>query len=72
MSTDSATTVQVMNTLTNGIFTIINGSAALLNYALKPTSLMLLVCALSLMWLALIEVDEVDRQGTKPVVGRGR
>lgn len=61
-----------MNTLTNGIFTIINGSATLLNYALKPASLMLIICALSLMWLALIEVDEVDRQGTKPVIGRGR
>lgn len=61
-----------MENLTNSIFTIVNGLTVIMDRMFTAVGFMLVVCALSLAWFALLEADEVKRQGTKPVVGRGR
>ena len=61
-----------MKNLTNSIFTIVNGLTVIMDRMFTAVGFMLVVCALSLAWFALLEADEVKRQGTKPVVGRGR
>lgn len=61
-----------MENLTNSIFTIVNGLTVIVDRMFTAVGFMLIVCALSLAWFALLEADEVKRQGTKPVVGRGR
>lgn len=61
-----------MNVLTNGLVTIFNGIQATLDGVLSPIPLIALVLVLSFTWLALIELDELDRQGRKPEIGRGR
>lgn len=60
-----------MNVLTNGLITIVNGAYKFVEQVLSPISLVILVIAGSLIWLALIEIDELNRQGTKPEIGRG-
>jgi len=57
--------------LTNGVFTIVNGLIVISDRAFTVVGFMLAVSAVSLLWFALLEVDEVKRLGTKPVVGRG-
>lgn len=61
-----------MDNLTNSIFTIVNGLTVIVDRMFTAVGFMLVICALSLAWFALLEADEVKRQGTKPVVGRGR
>lgn len=61
-----------MENLTNSIFTIVNGLIVVVDRTFTAVGFMLVICALSLAWFALLEADEVKRQGTKPVVGRGR
>lgn len=61
-----------MNALTNGLITVANGLVALADGATTPVALMCAVVAASLAWLALIELDELNRQGTKPEIERGR
>ena len=61
-----------MENLTNSIFTIANGLIEIADRTFTAIGFMLIVCALSLAWFALLEADEVKRQSTKPMVGRGR
>jgi len=67
-----AVTVTGMDALANGLVTILNGLRALGGGLLTATALMTIVIAVSLAWIALIELDELNRQGTKPEIGRGR
>jgi hypothetical protein len=59
-----------METLGNGLFTLANGTWEALTALASPMVLTGLVLAVSLVWLSLIEVEELDRQGTKPEVRR--
>jgi hypothetical protein len=45
-----------------------NGLFSLVHHLITPATLAIIVAALSLTWLARIEVDEYDRRGTKPHV----
>lgn len=60
-----------MDALANGFVTVLNGLLTMLNGVLSPVAVMLLVTAASLLWISLVELDELDRQGTKPEIGRG-
>ena len=59
-----------MNTLANGLLTIINGLFNIIHLAISPFTIAAVFLGISLFWLMLLEVDELDRQGTKPEVGR--
>lgn len=59
-----------METLANGLFTLINGLFNILHFAFSPFTIAAIFLGFSLLWLMLLEIDELDRQGTKPEVGR--
>ncbi len=59
-----------MQILVNGFTAIANGAAATLGHLISPVALAIIASAVSLAWLARLEVDELDRQGTKPQVGK--
>jgi len=59
-----------MTILSNGFFTIFNGAWSTLHDLASPVAIAVVICAASLTWLAILECDELDRQGTKPVIGR--
>jgi hypothetical protein len=59
-----------METLANGLFTLVNGLINILHFALSPFTIAAIFLGFSLLWLMLLEIDELDRQGTKPEVGR--
>jgi len=61
-----------MDILSNGLITLYNGVNDLLNFALHPMSIAVVLIAVGLWWLSLIELDELNRQGTKPEIGHGR
>jgi hypothetical protein len=61
-----------MNVLTNGAVTLYNGLVTTLDGVVSPLPLIVGLLVLSFSWLALIELDELDRQGRKPEIGRGR
>ena len=58
-----------METLGNGVITMANGALTILGMAASPVAIALVALAGGLAWMALIEVEELDRQGTKPEVG---
>ena len=57
-----------METLGNGITTIVNGAWTLADRVASPLTLVLLLLAAGFAWFVLLEIDELDRQGTKPEV----
>ena len=59
-----------MNTFGDRLVTLINGFLRVCDYAFSPVTLIFVVLSLSLVWLCLVEIDELDRQGTKPEVRR--
>lgn len=59
-----------MDVLGSGLITMFNGFVALLGTLASPMALAVVVVVASLVWLALIEIEELNRQGTKPDVGR--
>lgn len=61
-----------MNVFSNGAVTLFNGFLELVGAATSPMTLVGALLGVSLLWLALIEIDELDRQGTKPEIGRGQ
>jgi hypothetical protein len=65
-------TVMDMDALANGLITIVNGLRTLADGMLTPIVLMSAAIAASLVWIVLIELDELNRQGTKPEIERGR
>ena len=65
-------TVIFMEPLANGLVTVFNGLQTLFNGLLTPVVVMGIAIGGALAWLALIELDELNRQGTKPEIERGR
>jgi hypothetical protein len=61
-----------MDVLANGLFTVLNGVYTMLDAALGPAFIMSALVGLSFLWIALIELDELNRQGRKPEIGRGQ
>jgi len=61
-----------MDALANGLVTVFNGLQTLLDGLLTPVTLMGIAIGAALVWIALIELDELNRQGTKPEIERGR
>jgi len=61
-----------MDSLTNGAITVLNGLIGAFDVAFHPLTLVVVAMGVSYAWLALIELDELDRQGTKPEIGRGQ
>jgi len=66
----AAPTVVGMNILSNGLTTIFNGIWATLHALVSPLTIAVVLAGASLAWLALLECDELDRKGTKPIIGR--
>jgi hypothetical protein len=54
----------------NGIVTVFNGIWTTLIAVASPLTLGLLVLVAGLGWLARLEVDELDRQASKPRIDR--
>lgn len=48
-----------------------NGAATSMSYAANWYTVGLVAVSASMAWLARLEMDELDRQSTKPDVGRG-
>lgn len=59
-----------MEILGSGLITLFNGLVAMVGAVSSPITIAVVLCALALGWFAMLEVDELDRQGTKPEVGR--
>ena len=59
-----------MGDLTNGIITMANGAMTAASSAFNPVAIIGVLMILGLAWICLIELDAVDRQGSKPEVGR--
>jgi hypothetical protein len=59
-----------MDALTSGLITLLNGLRSMFDVAVSPVALAVLICAFSLGWLGLVEVELLNRQGTKPRIGR--
>ena len=67
--TSVAASAVSMDSLASGLITMANGLLTMLGAIASPLALALFVMGVSLTWLALIEIDELDRQGAKPEVG---
>ena len=59
-----------MNALSGGLVVLINGILSALNELASPLVICGVITALALLWLCLIELDDVNRLGTKPIIGR--
>lgn len=59
-----------MEHLASGIITLLNGLWFALGAFASPLAIAGVLAAASLAWLARMEVDELDRQGVKPLVDR--
>jgi integral membrane sensor domain MASE1 len=53
-----------------GLVTFANGVTGLLGALVSPLTLGIVIGSVCLAWLALCEIEEMDRQGAKPEVGR--
>jgi hypothetical protein len=59
-----------MDALSAGIITIFNGIHAAFNHVLSPIALTICILGATMAWLAAVDVEELNRRGTKPRVGR--
>lgn len=59
-----------MNLIYTSLISFLNGLFLLVSKILNPILIITLLLALSLFWISLIEIDELDRQGSKPEIGR--
>lgn len=57
-----------MDEFSNGVMSILNGFFQAVSSLASPVGLCVGVSAVCLLWLALIELHELDKMGTKPVV----
>lgn len=55
--------------LGDGLVVLVNGAWAALSTALSPLTAAALATVFGLIWLARLEIDELNRQGTKPDIG---
>lgn len=58
-----------MNSISAGLSTIANGVLSTFGALGSPVAIAVVLCGLSLSWLALVEIHELDRLGAKPSVG---
>ena len=58
-----------MNTLANSFIALANGIFASAHHLVSPITVALVVIGASLAWIARIEVEELNRKGTKPHIG---
>lgn len=65
-----ASTVAGMDTLGYGLITLVNGVVTTVTTLVHPLLLGGILLAASLLWLARLEHDEMDRMGVKPMVDR--
>jgi hypothetical protein len=56
--------------LGNSIVSLVNGLYSILNIIISPNVILAFILFVSLIWVFLIEIDELDRQGTRPEIGR--
>ncbi len=66
----AAATVAGMEILGNGIIVLANGLLAMGHGLASITTVCIVLSTLSLAWFARLETDELNRQGTKPQIGR--
>lgn len=59
-----------VNTFSDGLATIANGVLNAVSVLGSPITIAFSVAAACLAWLALVEIHELDRMGTKPNVVR--
>lgn len=59
-----------MTALSDGITTLFNGFLHTVGLTLSPIGIAISLIALSAAWLGLIEIELMDRSGSKPRVGR--
>lgn len=59
-----------MDMLGNGLVTLANGAQSALSGLLSPMGIAMCIIGVSLSWLALVEVELLNRQGAKPRIGR--
>lgn len=59
-----------MELLGDGIVTLLNGFGGLVSMVASPLTIIIVLLGISLTWLSLIEIDELNRQGSKPDVQR--
>lgn len=65
-----ASKVGRMDAFAYGLVTLLNGFRVAVTAVANPIVLAVVLCAVALLWLALVEIDLLDRQGTKPRIGR--
>lgn len=59
-----------MLTFNDGIVTFLNGIFEVVSKVVSPTGIVLILLSSSLFWFFLLEVDEMNRIGSKPDVER--
>ncbi len=59
-----------MSVLSAGLLTLLNGLLALVGAIISPVALAVLVLGVGFLWLARLEIDQLNRQATKPEIGR--
>lgn len=59
-----------MDQLTSGLTVLFNGGLFTVSHLANMPVLFALISGVSLIWLARLEIDDVDRRGSKPQVMR--
>lgn len=59
-----------MDALAAGITTIVNGIRTAIDGVVSPTALAVIVLASAMAWLCAVDIEELNKRGTKPRVGR--
>lgn len=59
-----------MDAFSHGLVTLLNGVRYAVTGLASPVVIALVICGVALAWLALVEIDLLNRQGTKPRIGR--
>lgn len=65
-----AATVVGMEALSAGLVTVANGLIAVLGQVTSPFAVAVGLLAAAFSWLAVVELEDLDRQGTKPETPR--
>lgn len=59
----------VLSSLGDGLIVIVNGAWSVAATALSPMTAAAIATVAGLVWLARLEIDELNRQGSKPDIG---
>lgn len=57
-----------MEVIAHGLYIIFNGAVVVARTIISPISLVLIAGVLGLAWMAFIEIEELNRQSSKPSV----